>query len=214
MNLEKIILKGGNRKMMRVENKQERGITLIALVVTIVVLLILAGVSLNALFSNNGIINKAQQAQDRMNEAVENDQKGINELENFINTTVSENNDGKQDDTKITFTMDGKQYQTDAGITFEEFLKTSSYTSNPLTTQKKCSNCGKDITFNLNTYVSGCGYYSSDDTTMPHIRLYSNTDLYIKSGDTISPNPVSALMCAGSVLQNGITITLTEMCSL
>ena len=127
MNLEKIKLKGGNRKMMRVENKQERGITLIALVVTIVVLLILAGVSLNALFSNNGIITKAQQAQDRMNEAVENDQKGINELENLINTTVSGNNAGKQEDSKITFTMDGKQYQTDAGITFEEFLKTSSY---------------------------------------------------------------------------------------
>lgn len=34
MNLEKIILKGGNRKMMRVENKQERGITLIAFAIS------------------------------------------------------------------------------------------------------------------------------------------------------------------------------------
>ena len=49
MNLEKIKLKGGNRKMMRMENKQERGITLIALVVTIVVLLILAGVTIATL---------------------------------------------------------------------------------------------------------------------------------------------------------------------
>ena len=41
------------------ENK--KGITLIALVVTIVVLLILAGVSLNLLIGNNGIITRAQQ---------------------------------------------------------------------------------------------------------------------------------------------------------
>ncbi len=38
---------------------KERGITLIALVVTIVVLLILAGVSINAIFSENGIIKKS-----------------------------------------------------------------------------------------------------------------------------------------------------------
>ena len=37
----------------------QKGITLIALVVTIVVLLILAGVSINALFGNNGIISRA-----------------------------------------------------------------------------------------------------------------------------------------------------------
>ena len=40
-------------------DKRERGITLIALVVTIVVLLILAGVSLNLVLGNNGIITKA-----------------------------------------------------------------------------------------------------------------------------------------------------------
>ena len=41
---------------------REKGITLIALVVTIVVLLILAGVSLNLVFNNNGIITKAGEA--------------------------------------------------------------------------------------------------------------------------------------------------------
>ena len=38
--------------------KEERGITLIALVVTIVVLLILAGVSIKMLTGDNGILNK------------------------------------------------------------------------------------------------------------------------------------------------------------
>ncbi len=43
--------------------KNNKGITLVALVVTIVVLLILAGVSINLVLGNNGIIVKAREAQ-------------------------------------------------------------------------------------------------------------------------------------------------------
>lgn len=46
--------------------EEKKGITLIALVVTIVVLLILAGVSINAIFSDSGILNRAQTAQNKM----------------------------------------------------------------------------------------------------------------------------------------------------
>ena len=42
--------------------KNEKAITLIALVVTIIVLIILAGVSINLLLGQNGIIKKAQEA--------------------------------------------------------------------------------------------------------------------------------------------------------
>ena len=44
-------------------NDKNKGITLIALVVTIVVLLILAGTSISMLTGENGIINQAQTAQ-------------------------------------------------------------------------------------------------------------------------------------------------------
>ena len=40
----------------------QKGITLIALVVTIVVLLVLAGITISLVFSENGVINKAQEA--------------------------------------------------------------------------------------------------------------------------------------------------------
>ena len=73
---------------------KERGITLIALVVTIVVLLILAGVSLNAIFSENGIIKRAQDAQNKMDQAAENDQKGINELSNWLDSKINGNSGG------------------------------------------------------------------------------------------------------------------------
>ena len=48
---------------MRVNKKNNRGVTLIALVVTIIVLFILAGISLSTLTGENGIIKNAQKAE-------------------------------------------------------------------------------------------------------------------------------------------------------
>ena len=52
----------GRKVKMRKMLKNKNGITLIALVVTIVVLLILAGVTLNLVLDNNGIIQKSKEA--------------------------------------------------------------------------------------------------------------------------------------------------------
>ena len=43
-------------------NKKNQGITLIALVITIIILLILAGVSLNLIAGENGILTRAEKA--------------------------------------------------------------------------------------------------------------------------------------------------------
>ena len=67
----------------------QKGITLIALVVTIVVLLILAGVSINAIFSENGIIKRAKDAQNKMDQATQNDLDSINELNNWIDGKIN-----------------------------------------------------------------------------------------------------------------------------
>ena len=75
-------------------NKQEKGITLIALVVTIVVLLILAGVSISLVLNNNGIISKAKEAKNRYAEAQTNEEKQLNELANLISTKLGETTGG------------------------------------------------------------------------------------------------------------------------
>ena len=65
-NKEKIIYNNERRSIFKNSSifgikKQESAITLIALVITIVVLLILAGVSINAVIGENGIISKAKE---------------------------------------------------------------------------------------------------------------------------------------------------------
>ena len=61
---------------MKVILKKEKGITLIALVVTIVVLLILAGVSISMLTGENGIITQAQES--KLQTQIEEEKEVIN----------------------------------------------------------------------------------------------------------------------------------------
>lgn len=68
---------------LKTKFKSQNGITLIALVITIVVLLILAGVSINALLSDNGIIDRAKDAQNKMDEATQKDLEKINSSNNW-----------------------------------------------------------------------------------------------------------------------------------
>ena len=106
--------------------KTEKGITLVALVVTIVVLLILAGVSINTVLGDDGIIEKAKEkaeatrrasAEEEMNRLVLEYQLAKNDetLESFLQEKVTEGRiDGVTDngDGTITITkkVDGKDY--------------------------------------------------------------------------------------------------------
>ena len=65
------------------------GITLIALVVTIVVLLILAGITISLVFSENGIIAKAREAAEKTNQAVINEQVQMNELAGYMENMLN-----------------------------------------------------------------------------------------------------------------------------
>ena len=75
----------------KIKNKQERGITLVALVVTIVVLLILAGISLNLVLGQNGIISRAQDARNQTVEGQVNTEKAVNALTDEMEDLISEN---------------------------------------------------------------------------------------------------------------------------
>ena len=68
-------------KKIKPENK---GITLIALVITIIILLILATISIQ-LLTNTGLFQKANEAKDKTKNATENQAKTLNEYEDTMN---------------------------------------------------------------------------------------------------------------------------------
>ena len=73
------------REKKRIKIKKNDGITLVALVVTIVVLILLAGVSINLVIGNNGIMQKAKEAKESMEQAAKEEQEGLSALEEKLN---------------------------------------------------------------------------------------------------------------------------------
>ena len=63
------------------------GITLISLVITIIVLIILAGISINLVLGENGLLTQAQKAKDKTDEAVKNEISSLGELEDILHET-------------------------------------------------------------------------------------------------------------------------------
>ena len=75
------------------ENKiysNQKGITLIVLVVTIVVLIILAAITISAVFDDGGIMDKAKEAEGKMNEGIQRDKDEVNTLANMLKSYTEE----------------------------------------------------------------------------------------------------------------------------
>ena len=66
--------------------KKNFGITLIALVVTIIVLLILAGISISMLTGQNGILNRAAEAKEKTEDANKEEQRKLAQAEALMST--------------------------------------------------------------------------------------------------------------------------------
>ena len=83
------------RKIKQLENKKcqnQKGITLVALVVTIVILIILAVISINIVINEGGIVNQAEKAKQHQANAELEDNEKLGMLDNSIKEYMNENN--------------------------------------------------------------------------------------------------------------------------
>ena len=120
--------------------KKENGITIIALIVTIVVLLILAGVNISLIINRNGIISKAEVAKQETEIADEKEKINLSalaaqanneeavirrndfdkELKKFFNEDYTLEPDSDAEEYEVTFKKSGRKYTIKSGITKEE----------------------------------------------------------------------------------------------
>ena len=80
--------------MLRNTLRRNKGITLIALVVTIIVILILAGISIAMLTGQNGILNRAAEAKEKTRIAQEDESQKLKGYEDTINQYAPSSNGG------------------------------------------------------------------------------------------------------------------------
>ena len=100
-------IQGKNKKK---RNLKEQGITLIALVVTIILLLILAGVTISQIVGGNGLFQRARQAVEKYKNAAEEEQIQIGMLEQYVSdfsVVVGGEGEDKASVEIKTFTVEG-----------------------------------------------------------------------------------------------------------
>ena len=173
---------------MKTKFKNAKGITLIALVITIIVLLILAGVTIATLTGDNGILNQAGKAKDKTTEAesiervqvevagsygldgtIDKDQLNKN-LGNIAGLKIGESNFGGENIVKelpATVTLNGYDIGIDANGGVEKIPEIiAKIRANPQ------AYYGKKVT----------NYKASDSDTNTYKIFYVDKDNYFKDG--------------------------------
>ena len=96
MKIKKTRITKTNKKI-----RNQKGITMVALVVTIVVLIILATISIQAVFSDSGIIKQAERAKEAQANAQASDSEAMGSFEQYLANTIAKgegnNESGKEE---------------------------------------------------------------------------------------------------------------------
>ena len=130
----------------RTKYSNEKGITLIALVVTIIVLLILAGITINLAFNSNGILNRASQAKE---------QQTIGELKELISLEQMDYETSRKINPSISFESNFQRFKENlkkAGV-IKELTDVSDRVDNVVSITSKTRNKTYyfDVTFKQGT---------------------------------------------------------------
>ena len=70
------------------EIRRQKGITLIALIITIVILIILATITINIAFGDNGLIKRAQQSRDLYANESASELDVLNEVDEYLKEKI------------------------------------------------------------------------------------------------------------------------------
>ena len=112
------LIQGKKVKMKRQEkiNKEENGITLIALIITIVILIILATITIDFAFGEDGLIKRAMQAKNLTEDATRKEQESLNSLLDEYDDIIGGGGSTPEepdDEIKGTITFDDYEWQGD-----------------------------------------------------------------------------------------------------
>lgn len=114
--------------------KQEKGITLIALIITIVIMLILAGITIKLAIDDNGVIDNAKEAKDQYEQAQADEDSGLNDLSSEMRKYLDANRD------KVTIKI-SKQPETEkAGAVLLTVESVEGITGTTATTEEEYNN--------------------------------------------------------------------------
>ena len=202
---------------MHKTKKNIRGITLIALVITVIVLLILAGVTIAALSGDNGILTRAKEAKEKTEQAQEDESKTLANMEKILESYKLENVNMADTNPAGAMPSDAEILENDAnkGIAIKdrnnnewvwvEVPKTTVFTDLTIdTTQELTEQNYTDI---KNKLIAYAGVYRKGSTTQNE---NWTDEWYAKDGSTLVTASTSNLTETHKKLTNGCGLTYDE----
>ena len=162
--------------------KEKSGITLIALIITIVILLILTGVTIAMLTGNNGILTQAQNSKKATEEAAKKESTDLLETERIASNSIANVPNLKEGMIPVKWNESSKTWEkadkSNINNDWYDYSTSSKKWANVVTVKKECSN-GKTRKDYLNA-GTGTAIVEEDITTMfVWIPRYS---YYVRSG--------------------------------
>ena len=180
--------------MNKCKNEKEKAITLVALIVTIIILLILAGITI-ATLTNTGLLNKSKQAEQKSKDAQELENGTLSEYEEEILSASRDTNVTNDLDIEITSIIDASvNEKIDVKQNFENAVyvyilnnKISAYTDKNSYTAE-----------NLNGIYGQFYHYSDSDYSSYTSWVYSKITV-IYDDNTTSETTTDTLYASGII---------------
>lgn len=179
----------------------QKGITLIALVITIIILLILAGVSIAMLTGESGILTQAQRAKEKTEQAAQNEAAILDEYNNTLNNLI---NGGTTDVSIPEGLKIGSEVKYNPSGTY---TWQSKYCSSPENTSyEKTLNSRDGEPFNINTWkVFDINESTGEVTLVPEHSTYDGND-------GADPNSGTVYLYGAQGYNNGVKL-LNDACN-
>ena len=168
---------------MGTKENLNKGITLVALVITIIILLILAGVAITAL-TQTGLFENAKQAKNAMENAQNEENTILSDYSSEINEYISSNRNDKENSQSLINKDDGIYNKSEGGYIFKTSQNDITYTSNNIITLSESIENYNYIEFECDNNYSteGYSYPFSQRYSVSQIKEhYSNTNEFVYS---------------------------------
>ena len=166
---------------METKENLNKGITLVALVITIIILLILAGVAITTL-TQTGLFENAKQAKNAMENAQNEENTILSDYSSEINEYISSNRNDKENSQSLINKDDGIYNKSEGGYIFNTSQNNITYTSNNIITLSESIENYNYIEFECDNNYSteGYSYPFSQRYSVSQIKEhYSNTNEFV-----------------------------------
>ena len=166
---------------MKTKENLNKGITLVALVITIIILLILVGVAITAL-TQTGLFENAKQAKNAMENAQNEENTILSDYSSEINEYISSNRNDKENSQSLINKDDGIYNKSEGGYIFNTSQNNITYTSNNIITLSESIENYNYIEFECDNNYSteGYSYPFSQRYSVSQIKEhYSNTNEFV-----------------------------------